>query len=77
MNENEILLRVTEQYVRSGKTTDDQTKVTLIPDNKTSFVEYIGVDGRTIYLNEYHVDGKIIWAGYSSRTQTVFLSLCN
>jgi len=77
MDENEILLRVTERFVRTGSTTDEQIKVTCLPDNKTSFVEYIGVDGRSIYLNEFHVDGKIIWAGFSSRTQTVFLSSCN
>ncbi len=77
MNENEILLRVTERFVRTGSTTDEQIKVIRLPDNKSSFVEYIGVDGRSIYLNEFHVDGKIIWAGFSSRTQTVFLSSCN
>lgn len=74
MDENEILLRVTERFVQTGSTTDEQIKVVCLPDNKTSFVEYLGVDGRSIYLNEYHVDGKIIWAGFSSRTQTVFLS---
>ena len=77
MDENEILLRVTERFVRTGSTTDEQIKVIRLPDNKSSFVEYIGVDGRSIYLNEFHVDGKIIWAGFSSRTQTVFLSSCN
>ena len=77
MDENEILLRVTERFVRTGSTTDEQIKVICLPDNKSSYVEYIGVDGRSIYLNEFHVDGKIIWAGFSSRTQTVFLSSCN
>jgi uncharacterized protein YqfA (UPF0365 family) len=77
MDENEILLRVTERFVRTGSTTDEQIKVIRLPDNKSSFVEYIGVDGRSIYLNEFHVDGKIILAGFSSRTQTVFLSSCN
>ena len=77
MDENEILLRVTERFVRTGSTSDEQIKVICLPDNKSSYVEYIGVDGRSIYLNEFHVDGKIIWAGFSSRTQTVFLSSCN
>ena len=39
-----------ERFVRTGSTTDDQMKVDCLPPNKTSFVEYIGVDGCFIYI---------------------------
>ena len=73
-NEKQILLRVVENYARTGSASDDQVKVTRLPDNKTSFVEQTGEDGRSVMLNEYSVDGKVIWAGYSSRSGTVYLS---
>jgi len=77
MEEKEILMRVMDRFVHTGSTTDELVKVTCLPDNKTSFVEYSGTDGRSIYLVQYHVDGKAIYAGFSSRTQTVYLSACN
>ncbi len=77
MDENKILQRIMKRFVRTGSTTDEQVQVTCLPNNKTSFVEYVGVDGRSIYLDEYHVDGKTLWAGFSSRTQTVYLSASN
>ena len=51
-----------------------QVKVTILPNDKTSFVERDDGDDRTILLDEYHVDGKTIWAGYSTRSGTVYLS---
>jgi hypothetical protein len=72
--EKQILLRVVENYARTGNASDEQVKVTNLPEDKTSFVEQTGVDGRSIMLDEYHFDGKVIWAGYSSRSQTVYLS---
>jgi len=69
-----ILQRVAENFLNTGSASDAQVKVTRLPDNKTSCVEQIGEDGRSIMLNEYHLDGKIIWVGYSSRSQTVYLS---
>jgi len=77
MDEKETLLRIMERFLLTGSTIDDEVKVTCLPKNKTSFVEYIGEDGRSIYLDEYHVEGKVIWAGFSSRTQTVYLSPSN
>jgi len=77
MDEKETLLRIMERFLLTGSTSDDEVKVTCLPKNKTSFVEYIGEDGRSIYLDEYHVEGKVIWAGFSSRTQTVYLSPSN
>jgi hypothetical protein len=69
-----IIQRVVERYIRTGSANDDQVKVTCLPDNKTSTVERIGDDGRSIMLDEYRLDGKVIWAGFSGRTGTVFLS---
>ena len=45
-------------------------------EGKTSYVEQIGVDGRSIMLKEYRVDDTVVYAGYSSRSETVYLSLC-
>jgi hypothetical protein len=73
-DEKQTLLRVVEHFARTGSASDDQVKVTCLPDNKTSFVEQIGDDGRSIMLDEFHVDSKVIWAGYSGRSETVYLS---
>ena len=72
--EKQILLRVVEHYVRTGSASDELVKVTHLPDNKTSCVEQTGAEGRSIMLGEYRFDGKIVWAGFSSRSQTVYLS---
>jgi len=72
--DKQIILRVLENYTRTGSASDEQVKVVSLPDNKTSFVEQTGQDGRSIMLDEYHSDGKVIWAAYSSRSQTVYLS---
>jgi hypothetical protein len=73
-DEKEILMRVVENFVRTGKTIDEQVKVTCLPENKTSFVEQSGGDSRSVLLDEYKVDGKVVWAGYSGRSETVYLS---
>ena len=75
--ERQTIQRVVENFVRTGKTSDEQVKVTSLPKNKTSFVENIGEDGRSILLDEYRVDNKVIWAAYSTRTGTVYLSATN
>ncbi len=76
MDEKQVLVRVTEIFLRTGVAGDEQFTVTCIPDDKTSFVEYVALDGRSVYMDEYNVDGKKIYAGFSSRTQTVYLSSC-
>ena len=73
--EKTIILRVVENYVLTGATSDEQVKVTSLPQGKTSFVEQLGESGRSIMLDEYKVNGKVIWAGYSTRSRTVYLSL--
>ena len=73
--ERQIITRVVERFLRTGSAEDEQVKVTCLPANKTSFVEQTGNDGRTILLDEYKLDGKVIWASYSARSGTVYLSL--
>ena len=72
--EKQIILRVIENYARTGNASDDQVRVTCLPIDKTSFVEQIGDDGRTILMDEYNLDGKVYWASYSIQSKTVYLS---
>jgi len=46
-----------------------------VQDRKTTYVEPNGESGRSIMMNEYKVGGKTYWAGLSSRSQTVYISL--
>jgi hypothetical protein len=73
--EKQIILRVVEHYISTGNADDSQVKVTRLPDNKTSCVEHSSGDGRSIMLDEYRVNGRVVWASYSSRTDMVYLSL--
>ncbi|MBI4732939.1 MAG: hypothetical protein HY781_12590 [Chloroflexi bacterium] len=72
--EKQIILRVVEHFARTGSASDKEFKVTSLPANKTSIVEQVGDDGRSVMLDEYRVDGKVIWAAFSVRTGTVYLS---
>jgi hypothetical protein len=73
MNQMEML-KIVEQFIRKADGEEGQIKVTQVADAKTMYVETIGDNGRSIIFNEYKVDGKTYWAGYSSRSDTVFLS---
>jgi hypothetical protein len=73
--EKQIILRVVERFLRTGLVEDEQVKVTHLPADKTSCVEHIGEDGRIVLLDEYRLDGRIIWANYSARSRTVYLSM--
>jgi len=73
MNQMEML-KIVEQFSRKADGEEGQVKVTQVADAKTMYVETIGDIGRSIIFNEYKVDGKTYWAGYSSRSNTVFLS---
>jgi hypothetical protein len=73
--ERTILQRVVENFAMRGITTDEQVSVICISNGKTSTIEKIGDDGRTVMLDEYVVNEKRIRAGYSGRSQTVYLSL--
>jgi hypothetical protein len=74
LQEKQIILRVLENYIRTGSASDDLAKVICLPLGKTSCVEKIGADGRIIMLDEYKLEGYVIWASYSSRSDTVYLS---
>jgi len=68
------LLTIVERYCRKIDSKDDEIKVTRVASQKTMFVEQSGDSGRAITLSECKVDGVTYWAGYSSRSQTVYLS---
>ena len=74
MNSNE-LLQIVEQYSRKSEAGYGTIQVTRIPDHKTMFVEQIDGVGRGILMNKYEVDGATYWAGYSSRSETVYISV--
>lgn len=73
MNELQMI-KIVEQFSRKIEPVEGQVKITRVPDYKTVYVEQIGDIGRSIILSEYKVDGKTFWAGYSSRSETVFVS---
>ena len=74
MNSSE-LLKIVEHYSRNSEAGYGAIKVTRIPDLKTVFVEQIDGVGRAIMMDKYQVDGTTYWAGYSSRSETVYISL--
>ena len=65
---------IIEQFSRKNDPDDDGITVTQIADHKTVFVEQSGDSGRAVMMSEYTVDGKKFWAGYSSRSQMVYIS---
>jgi hypothetical protein len=69
-----IILRVVENFVRTGNAADEQVKVTSLPQGKTSYIEKTGQDGRAVMLDEYRINSTVVRAGYSSRSGTVYLS---
>jgi len=68
------LLKIVELYSRKSEAGFGEITVTRIPDWKTMFVEQVD-GGRVVTMKEYKVDGNTYWAGYSTRSQTVFISL--
>ncbi len=75
MNEKQLLREAVDNYARTGNEQDGEIKVKRVQDRKTTYVEPNGDSGRSVMMNEYKVDGKIYWAGFSSRSQTVYISL--
>jgi hypothetical protein len=41
---------------------------------KTVFIEQTGANGRSVIMNPFKVDGKTYWAGYSSPSETIYIS---
>jgi hypothetical protein len=73
MNEMQMI-KIVEQYSQKSDAIVEEITVTRVPDYKTVYIEQIGEIGRSIILNEYKVNGKTYRAGYSSRSNTVFVS---
>lgn len=71
---NEQLLKIVEQYSRKSAAGYGDIRVRRIPDRKTMFVEQVDDVGRAIMMDKYQVDGATYWAGYSSRSETVYIS---
>jgi len=69
------MLKIVEQYDRQNVSVVDEIKVTRIPNGNTIYIEKNEEQSRSIILTEYKVDGKTYWAGYSSRSHTVYVSL--
>ena len=73
--ERQIIQRVIERYIRTGSTEDEQVSVTILSQNKSSAMEKIGDENRSVMLDQYQVDETKVWSGYSTRSKTVFLSV--
>ena len=69
------MIKIVEQYCRKIDSDYQDIKVTRVEDRKTVFVEQIGGSGRAVMLSEYKVDGETCWAGFSTRSQTVYISM--
>ena len=72
--ERMIIMRVVEKFVHSGDAGDEAVNVVILPKNKTSCIESDGDSSRTVQLDEYRINNTVIWAGYSSRSKTVYVS---
>jgi len=69
------MLTIVEQYCRKIDPKYKDIKVTRIADRQTVFVEQNSEGGRSVMMSEYKVDGATCWAGYSLRSQTVYISM--
>jgi hypothetical protein len=74
IDEKQIIMRVVEHFIQTGIASDEQVGVICLPENKTTFVENLGEDSRSILLDEYRLADRVVWAAFSSRSQTVYLS---
>jgi hypothetical protein len=68
------MTKIVTQFSRQGNAPAGEIKITRIQDSKSVYVETIGESGRPIDMAEYKVDGKTYWAGFSTRSQTVYVS---
>lgn len=75
MSEKQLLREMVDHYARTGSEQKGEIKIQRVQDRKTTYVEQSGESGRSVMMNEYKVDGKTYWAGYSSRSQIVYISL--
>lgn len=75
MNEKQMVHNLVDAYIRTGVMEDGALKLVRVQDHKTTFVEPNGSGGQSIMMEEYRVDGQALRVGYSSRSQTVYVSL--
>lgn len=75
MDEKELLRKMVDLYARTGCEGEGEIKIKRVQDRKTTYVEPNGEGGRSVVMNEYKVDGKTYWAGYSSRSKTIYVSV--
>ena len=68
------LLKIVEQYNRKVDDNYGDIKVIQIADQKTVFVEQMNGNGQMIMLEKCMLSGATYWAGYSMRSQTVYIS---
>lgn len=68
------LLKIVEQYNRKVDDNYGDIKVIQIADQKTVFVEQINGNGQMIMLEKCMLSGATYWAGYSMRSNTVYIS---
>ncbi|PKN86330.1 MAG: hypothetical protein CVU46_08095 [Chloroflexi bacterium HGW-Chloroflexi-8] len=67
-------LKLVEQFSRKSDLAVGQTKITRVSDFISVYIETIGDIGHSVYLDEYKVDGMTYNAGYSSRSDTLYIS---
>jgi hypothetical protein len=75
MNGDQLLKIVERYYSRQSEAESGGIKVTRVADQKTVFIEQIDGVGRAVMMDKYQVSGATYWAGYSSRSETVYISL--
>jgi hypothetical protein len=71
----QLLREMVDHYARTGSEQKGEIKIKRVQDRKTTYVEQSGEGGRYVIMKECKADGKTYWAGYSSRSQTVYISL--
>jgi len=67
-------LKLVEQFCRKSDLVEGQTKITRVSDYISVYIETIGDIGHSVYMDEYKVDGGTYNAGYSSRSDTLYIS---
>jgi hypothetical protein len=67
-------LKLVEQFSRKSAIVEGQTKIIRVSDYITVYIETIGEIGHSVYLDTFKVDGNTYNAGYSSRSDTLFVS---
>ena len=73
-DEKKLIQDIVDRYVQTGVASDEQVKVVFLEGNKTTIVEPGGSGGRSVMLDKFRSGERIVWAAFSSHSQTVYLS---